>query len=224
MLLAEEQIFFNEYDKKRIERRFAMQINWDSFKTFNQDARGICYKFEDLCRLLFINENLSRNKQFRYLHANPNNYGLETEPIYDEINHRWIGFQAKFFDGDVDYTQIMHSAEKIEKYYTGTAGRVDLVYLFCNKPITVTAKTYVDTVNLLKRNKIDLQLITDNTILDLVKKYPYLGLYYFGNNTIKSEWFVTQANYMFDELGERYNKKFNVQTKPLDELSLFVHD
>ena len=36
--------------------------------------------------------------RYKYLHANPNNHGLETEPIYDEVNDRWIGFQAKFFD------------------------------------------------------------------------------------------------------------------------------
>lgn len=60
-----------------------MQINWESFATYNHDIRGIRFKFEDLCRQLFANENLSGNKQFRYLHANPNNHGLETEPIYD---------------------------------------------------------------------------------------------------------------------------------------------
>ena len=80
-----------------------MQINWESFATYNHDIRGIRFKFEDLCRQLFANENLSGNKQFRYLHANPNNHGLETEPIYDETNKRWIGFQAKFFDQDVHY-------------------------------------------------------------------------------------------------------------------------
>lgn len=58
-----------------------MQINWESFITYNQDSRGVRYKFEDLCRQLFINENLSDNMQYRYLHANPNNYGLEAEPI-----------------------------------------------------------------------------------------------------------------------------------------------
>lgn len=52
---------------------------------------NIC-KFEDLCRQLFANENISGNKQFKYLHANPNNHGLEAEPIYDETNKRWIGF------------------------------------------------------------------------------------------------------------------------------------
>ena len=29
---------------------------------------------------------------------------------------------------------------------------------------------------------------------------------------------------MLDELGERYNRDFNVETSFLDELSLFVHD
>ena len=82
-----------------------MQINWDSFRTYNQDSRGVRFKFEDLCRQLFANENLSSNKQFRYLHANPNNYGLETEPVYDEFNKRWIGFQAKYYDKMIGITQ-----------------------------------------------------------------------------------------------------------------------
>ncbi|KAI4450751.1 hypothetical protein C823_005288 [Eubacterium plexicaudatum ASF492] len=147
-----------------------MQINWESFATYNHDIRGIRFKFEDLCRQLFANENLSGNKQFRYLHANPNNHELETEPIYDETNKRWIGFQAKFFDQDV-------------------------------------------------------QLVTDTAVLDLIRnKYPYLGLYYFGNHTIQQEWFTTHTSYMLDELGERYNRDFNVGTVFSDELSLFIHD
>ena len=33
-----------------------MQINWESFATYNHDIRGIRFKFEDLCRQLFANE------------------------------------------------------------------------------------------------------------------------------------------------------------------------
>ncbi len=202
-----------------------MQINWESFATYNHDIRGIRFKFEDLCRQLFANENLSGNKQFRYLHANPNNHGLETEPIYDETNKRWIGFQAKFFDQDVHYEQIKHSAEKIVEYYTGKDGVVDLVYLFCNKAITSTAKQYVNAVECLIKANIDVQLVTDTAVLDLIRnKYPYLGLYYFGNHTIQQEWFATHTSYMLDELGERYNRDFNVGTVFSDELSLFIHD
>ena len=94
-----------------------MQVSWDSFRLFKQESHGIQLKFEDLCRQLFANENLAGNKQFKYLHANPNNYGLETEPIYDEVNQQWIGFQAKFFEKSVDYELIYNSAKKIIKYY-----------------------------------------------------------------------------------------------------------
>jgi len=202
-----------------------MQINWESFATYNHDARGIRFKFEDLCRQLFANENLSGNKQFKYLHANPNNHGLETEPVYDETNKRWIGFQAKFFDQDVRYEQIKHSAEKTVEYYTGKEGIVELVFLFCNKPITSTAVGYINAVEILKKANIDVQLITDTAILDLIRnKYSYLGLYYFGNHSIQQEWFATHTSYMLDELGERYNREFNVETIFSDELSLFIHD
>ena len=201
-----------------------MSISWESFKVHNQDSRGIRYKFEDLCRQLFANENLSANVQFRYLHANPNNAGLETEPIYDELNNRWIGFQAKYFESDVDYSQIKASANMIVKYYT-KGHRVDLVYLFCNKPITSTANGYVETVKILGKSNIELQLITDTTILDLVRnKYPYLALYYFDNHTIGREWFINQAEKMYDQLGDRFNQKINVETEVSHELSLFLRD
>lgn len=196
-----------------------MQINWESFSVYNQDAQGIRYKFENMCRQLFALENLSANKQFRYLHADPNNHGLETEPIYDEVNDQWIGFQAKFFDNRVGYEQIKHSALKTVEYYIG---KVDLVFLFCNKPLTMVSLT--ETLSILQSAGIELQLITDTAILDLVRKYPHIGLYYFGNHTISPEWFNTHTSRMFEVLGERYNRDFNVETEYLDELSLFVHD
>ncbi len=197
-----------------------MHINWDSFTVYNQDSHGVRYKFEDLCRQLFVNEFISPNKQFRYLHSNPNNAGLESEPLYDEVNKRRIGFQAKYFDDRVSYNQIEQSAQKIKSTYSG---KVDLVYLFCNKPLTTDSLKR--TINILQSVNISLQLITDNAILDLVRnKYPYLGLYYFGNHMLSPEWFRTHTTVMADELGERYNRDFNVHTTYSYELSLFLHD
>ena len=202
-----------------------MQINWDSFKIYNIDSRGIRFKFEDLCRILFANEFLSGNKQFRYLHSNPNNPGLETEPIFSEQSKQWIGFQAKYFENGVDYDQIKHSANQIIDHYTGKDGFVDLVYLFSNKPISSKAKGYKDTVNLLSKHNIDVRLITDDAILDLVRnKYAHLGLYFFGNHTLNAEWFATHISHALDDLGERYNRDFNIETESLKELSLFLRD
>lgn len=73
------------------------QITWERFITSNHDARGVRYKFEDLSRQLFTYEFLSQNNVCKYVHSNPNNPGIESEPILDEVNNRYIGYQAKFF-------------------------------------------------------------------------------------------------------------------------------
>lgn len=202
-----------------------MQINWENFSAYNHDARGIRFKFEDLCRQLFVNENISGNKRFRYLHANPNNYGLETEPIFDEVRQMWIGFQAKYFENAVDYDQIEESVKKIVEYYTGNNGVVNHVFLFSNKPITSNATGFVRALKLLKDNNIELELVTDNAILDIIRsKYEYLGEYYFGNHYLSTQWFHDHNKDMYDILGERYNRLFHIDTSESNELSLFVND
>lgn len=197
------------------------QITWDCFCVYNNDSQGIRYKFEDLCRQLFMNEFLAGNKICHYVHSNPNNPGIESEPVYDEVNKRWIGYQVKFYENGVDYKQILHSAEETVKYY---GKKVDHVYLFCNKSITVTAPNYQKAVNVLSTENISLEPITNNTILDLVRKYPYLGTYYFGEYSLNHNWFMRNTNKTFSELGERYNKDFNVDTTYSMQLSLFLHD
>ena len=197
-------------------------ITWDSFIINNSDPRGVQSKFEDLCRQIFVNHFLSSNTSIHCLHANPNNPGLEAEPVFDEKNNRWIGFQAKYFENSVSYSQIYDSAEKIVEYYSG---KVDVVYLFCNKPITSSAKSFVKTIRLLESSRIKLELITDNAILDLIRsECSYLSFYYFGNHPLYFEWFEKHSEYMFDNLGERYTRDFNVETSAYDELSLFVGD
>lgn len=197
------------------------RITWENFKTFNQDSKGIQLKFEDLCRQLFINENLSCNQKYRYVHSNPNNPGLETEPIYDEKNNRWIGFQVKYFESQIDYNQILESAKNIVKYYVN---KVNHVFLFCNKSISSQAKKFKETQNILISANITLELITDTAILDLVRKYSYLGLYYFGNHIIDQKWLENHNKSMFDALGIRYNQNFNIDTKISKQLSLFLID
>ncbi len=197
------------------------QITWDYFRINNNNSESISFKFEDLCRQLFMNEFLSGNKVYRYVHSIPNNPGIESEPIYDEVNERWVGYQAKYFDNKVGYEQILHSAEEIVKFYRK---KVNHVFLFCNKSITVTAPNYKKAVNILAAEDITIEPITNNTILDLVRKYPYLGTYYFGEYSLDHNWFVRYTNKTFSELGERFNKDFNVDTIYSMQLSLFIHD
>ena len=74
----------------------AGQITWEHFITRNNDAHGVRYKFENLCRQLFTYEFLSQNNVRKYVHSNPNNPGIESEPILDEVNNRYICYQAKY--------------------------------------------------------------------------------------------------------------------------------
>lgn len=198
-----------------------LNISWNSFAIYNQDERGIRFKFEDLCRQIFSNENLSSNQKFRYLHSSPNNAGLESEPIYDEKNKRWIGFQAKYFETKIDYNQILDSAEKIVTYYVG---KIDHIFLFCNKPISTQSKTFQKIADTLSQANIEIELVTDTAILDLARKYPKLVLYYFGNHTINQEWIEEHNQRIFSSLGVRYNQKFNVDTATSERLSLFLID
>lgn len=197
------------------------QITWGRFITSNNDERGVRYKFEDLSRQLFTYEYLSQNKVHKYVHSNPNNPGIESEPILDEVNNRYIGYQAKFFDNNVDYNQIKESAQKTVKYYKG---KLDIVYLFCNKALTTTCDSYKDIEKLLNDAGIALKLITDTAILDLVRKYPFLGKYYFDDHGISHEWFVNKASITVNILGERFNADFNVDTEASRNLSVFLQN
>ena len=152
-------------------------LTWERFITTNLDPRGVDYKFEDLCRQLFINEYLSQNKLIKYVHSNPNNPGLECDPVFDEVNQRWISFQAKFSQQRPPYTQILESMEKVVKYY---AGKVDCVILYCNKHLSTKAENYRKAKKILNESHISLEVVTADSILDQVRKYPYLSSYYFG--------------------------------------------
>ena len=70
------------------------QIDWNSFINSSDDEHSIPYKFENLCRQLFSREFLSNTS---YLHCNPSNPGIESEPVYDDKHNRYVGFQCKFF-------------------------------------------------------------------------------------------------------------------------------
>lgn len=199
----------------------AVEVNWENFASNNNDPDGVQHKFENLCRQLFTNDYLKENKKSRNLHSNPNNPGIEAELILDERTNQYIGFQVKFFDTSVDYGQILHSMEKALQYYTG---KLSHIVLYCNKAITSTSKSYINIVELLKKNNITIELVTDSAILDAVRKYPYLANYYFGVNTISFEWVVAHNEKSFCDLGERFNRDFNVETETSKRLSLFARD
>ena len=200
---------------------FYGEVSWEIFAAAQNGASGIRTKFENLCRQLFVNEFLSDNKENKYVHCDPNHPGIESEPVYDEKNKRWIGFQAKFFDNNVSYRQIKDSAVKIIEYYSG---KIDVVYLFCNKSITKSSDSYIDILKLLADHNITLIPIDDEAILDLARKYPNLAKYYFDVHGITMEWIDSHNERMMNTKGVRYNYDFNINTDSSLKLSLFACD
>lgn len=196
----------------------SIRIDWISFINSSDDEHSIPYKFEDLCRQLFSREFLSNAN---YLHCNPNNPGIESEPVYDEKHNRYVGFQCKFFKNSVDYKQIKDSLNKAVNNYSG---KLDCIYLFCNKNLTRNCKNYKEIEGILNGVRISLELITDQAILDLVRKNKDLGYYYFGHHNITHEWFVKKAKIAQSRLGGRYNQVLNVDTVSSKYLSIFFQD
>lgn len=208
-------VFYDE-GKLSMNEDFA-RVTWEQFALSVNEKDGITSKFENLCRQLFISEFFYDHV---YPHSNPNNPGIEIEPLFDDKTQRWISFQAKFFENNINYQQIHDSVKKTITYYKG---KLDTLYLFCNKSISRKVKKYEQIEALLNSSNIELEIIDNEAILDLVIKYDNLR-YYFGSHNITSSWLYEKNQLAFRQLGKRFNQKFNVDTENSLKLSLFVID
>lgn len=189
------------------------KITWEQFEAVNVDKTS---SFENLCRLLF-NRQFFDNKI--NLISKPNHPGIEVYPVLEEKSGKMISFQSKFFSGMTDYTQIQKSVEKTVKYYSGS---LDIFYLYCNKDISSDSQGYKKIEELLCSAGIEIQLITNNAILDQVFKYPIISEYFFDHHSLNDIWFQEKLEQSLDAMGTRYNRKFNVSTETEKEFKLFL--
>lgn len=187
------------------------QISWAQFETCNQEHR---ITFEKMCRSLF-NHYFFDNKAL--LHSNPNNPGIEVEPILEIQTNKRISFQAKYFSS-IDYGQIKHSAEQAVKHYSG---HLDILYLYCNKDLTKTSKSYKDIEAILNAGNINLVPINNLTILEQVIENPVIASLYFNHHVLTKAWFDECLKTSLDSLGPRYNTQFNIDTKIEEYVDLF---
>lgn len=193
--------------------RKQLNITWSQFEACNPDAEAA---FENMCRILF-NDFFFDGKGL--LHSDPNNPGVEVIPITHKQTGKRISFQAKYLEKR-DYTQIKHSAKKAIQYY---AGNLDVIYLYCNKDLTVESKQYKDIAALLSQNGISLVPITNQTILEQVLCNEAVSRYYFDQRTLSEKWFNEHLRISLSLLGPRYNREFNVHTTVENRLNVFLH-
>ncbi len=197
------------------------QITWAQFLVCSGEEEAARKRFEDLSRQLFYYHLKEHNTDVSYINSKSNHPGIEAYPIYDEKNKIYVGFQAKFFNHKVDYTQIKKSFKVIEKHY---CNELDKVYLYCNLSIDSDVNSFKEAENILTSRNIELELVTNDTILDLVRKYDNLALYYFNNHNINDEWLKEHNEKILYILGRRYNDEFNIETNTSRYLSLFLRD
>lgn len=191
-------------------------ITWECFAACNPDNRT---SFENMCRLLF-KETLFPSLVLE--HSNPNNRGIEIEPVINSDGKR-ISFQSKFFDklDSTAYEEIKKFAKTTVENYSG---KVDIVYLYCNYDTSTARKPFRDTIDLLKEHNIDLVPITNQTILNQIMDIPVIASTYFGAHDLDENWFARNVQAGLNNLGARFNRDFNVDTTANAYIDLFLHN
>lgn len=190
-----------------------LEINWATFEVCNKNRTTA---FEDMCRWLF-SEYFFSGKVI--LHSDPNNPGVEVVPILDANSQKKISFQAKYFDGNINYSNILDSCQKAIKYY---GNDLDIIYLYCNKDVTVSSQSYKNIEDLLDENNIDIVPITNQTILQEVMKNEMIAWHYFNQISLTPELLHDKLVVSITSLGPRYNESFNVNTATENNLNYFL--
>lgn len=189
------------------------KISWSQFEVSNPNVQEA---FENMCRCLFSKWFFDEKT---LEHSDPNNPGVEVVPILYAESNKHISFQAKYFKTKVGYTQIEDSADAAIKHYEG---KLDVIYLYCNKDIQSTSRQYKKIEDKLAAHGIEIIPITGRTILDQVEKNPTIAWYYFNEISLTQDWFKKHVNNGLLLLGPKYNHNFNVETRTEKLLQYFL--
>lgn len=192
------------------------KITWEKFEQCNPDRKNA---FEQMCRILFKVQFFDNRTIFL---ANPNNAGVEIEPILHPGTGKRISFQSKHFDNNVSYEQIESSMTKLIKRYSG---QIDIVYLYSNKDLMLTSQSFIRIKSALNGASIDIIPITNQSILEIIitLKVDVISSYFFNNPTIDRKWYNEKLKISLSDLEPRYNREFNAETNIEQNFELFYN-
>ena len=181
----------------------AQNITWQKFETINTDKP---VAFERMCRLIFNFVLFQGEAVFK---QSPNNAGVEIEPLFCDLLNKRVSFQSKYFSSSVDYSLISHSFDTTIKTYNG---KIDTVYLYCNKDFTLDCKQYKNLEKKLNDSNIELISITNQSVLDLIitNKNEIISDTFFGAVSLSDEWFSKVSSAALSNLEPRFNNSNNV--------------
>lgn len=189
---------------------------------YGESEQSIQLKFEHLCKCLFLKEVQKFDPSITYLHSNPNHLGIETDPVFNKNTKELIGFQAKFFQSNVDYMQIEKSVDEIIKNLKDF--KLNVLYLYCNKKVGTKSQSYKRILGKLDKNNIRIELICDENIVDLARDYKELGYHFFGWRYIKPKSLTEINKFSQDLVSDIVAKNLDLETDAYDRLQLFLQD
>lgn len=112
----------------------------------------------------------------------------------------------------------MGSAQMTIKHYGNV---IDIVYLYCNKDLTISSHQYQSIEKLLQNHGITLIPITNQSILEQVINNATISWHYFHSYRLTDDWFHEKLKGSLSSLGPRYNSNFNVETHTENLLEIF---
>lgn len=161
-----------------------LDLRWAVFEYCNIDKTQA---FENMCRRLFTEEFLKGKTIPHSDHKTP---GIEVIPVLEPNREdgkpsKRISFQSKYHGNVSDaYRKFKESAEITVKKWQG---RLDLVYLFCNRTLTTESSNYKEIVSILSKGGIEAVPISDTDLLDLAAKYSNIAKDYFISKSNKPD-------------------------------------
>ena len=188
-------------------------LTWEHFEDVNPNKRE---SFENLCRSLFYRTKIADGQ---ILHSDPNHPGVEVAPVLSKDKGEMVSFQAKYFDDGIGYDQIKSSINKAVAHYTG---KLDTIFLYCNKDITTSCQSYKTIETIAANAGMKIIPVTGQSILDEAMNFPQILACYFGLDCIGREWFEHNLQISLDNLGRRFNSLFNIDTEAKRKMSLFL--
>lgn len=188
-------------------------LHWSTFEMINNNTTQA---FENMCRLLFQQQFLSKDT---ILNSKPNHPGIEVNPVEHSETGNIISFQSKYFKYRTDYSQIKSSMDQVINHYSE---ELDIVYLYSNTEINQDAKAFIKIVESLEEHGITIVLITNNAILDLIRDKPIITTQFFNKNFLDKSWFIQQRKISLDIMEMRYNNLFNIATETENLFNYFL--
>lgn len=151
-----------------------IEISWKKFEVKHPKATDA---FESMCYFLFcrkygINEGIRTDF---------NQVGLETEPI-KYADEKYYGFQAKFFDKNINYQNIENSVDKALENYSN----LHHIIIYLNQEAQTSCDSAVNIETICKNKGVTVEWFLPNNFKTVLNQPKNLDLaqFYFGEADI----------------------------------------